>query len=137
MSVRQMPDVIPSGTPQFAGCGISSGGGGGGGGGSHFPDFSTDEFDTGVKWIDGKSIYCRVVSGVSTGSSNFNINVTDWDIDNIVDFFGFVVHQDIYRYDANKYTYTKSTNQQLSIYWSTSASSNDPCYVAIYYTKNA
>lgn len=27
------------------------------------PDFSTEEINTGVKWIDGKDIYCRVFTG--------------------------------------------------------------------------
>lgn len=58
--------------------------GGAPGGGSW--DYSTDEVNTGQKWIDGKEIYCKVVN-------NLNINLSDWtnttipstDIDTIVD----------------------------------------------------
>ena len=32
---------------------------GGGGGGSGVPDYSYDEVDTGVKWVDGRTIYCK------------------------------------------------------------------------------
>lgn len=33
-----------------------------GSGGTSMPDFQTAETDTGIKWIDGKNIYCTVFS---------------------------------------------------------------------------
>ena len=39
-------------------------------------DYSTDEVDTGQKWIDGKSIYCKVLENVTT---NVNSYTTDKD----------------------------------------------------------
>ena len=40
--------------------------GGGGGGGSSLPNYSTEEQKTGQKWIDGKDIYVKVFSNLST-----------------------------------------------------------------------
>ena len=56
-----LPFIKPKKGFQFAGSGLDAGssGGGGGGGGSSFPDFSTTEVDTGIKWIDGSSVYMR------------------------------------------------------------------------------
>jgi hypothetical protein len=34
------------------------------------PDYTTDEIDTGQKWIDGKAIYRRVVTGTVTAAAN-------------------------------------------------------------------
>ena len=55
------------------------------GGGSW--DYSTDEVDTHQKWIDGKTIYCRVISGTfNFPASQQPLNITSvTDIDTIVD----------------------------------------------------
>lgn len=52
-----LPFFKPKKGFMIAGGGLDTAGGGGGGGG--FPPFSTDETDTGMKWIDGKSIYMK------------------------------------------------------------------------------
>lgn len=48
-------------------------------------DFSTDEVDTGQKWIDGKSIYCKVIDDQSVtvpGGSTFGtIDLSSLNID--------------------------------------------------------
>lgn len=46
-------------TQNFAECPSKSGGKSSGGGGSAKLDYSTTEQDTGVKWVDGKTIYQR------------------------------------------------------------------------------
>lgn len=52
-------------------------------------DYSTDEVITGQKWIDGKDIYCKVLSNQSLsipgGGTYFDISLTDLNIDTPVD----------------------------------------------------
>ena len=52
------------------------------GGSGSMVDFSTSEVDTGVKWIDGKNIYCIVYHyGTSLSSSwvSIGLNANDYD----------------------------------------------------------
>ena len=52
--------------------------------------YSTEETDTGKKWIDGKPIYRRVITGwIPKNVSNYN--VTSWNIDKMIDLRGFIV----------------------------------------------
>lgn len=50
-------------------------------------DYSTDEVDTKQKWIDGKEIYCKVISGTFnfTTSTPVTILADKGDIESIVD----------------------------------------------------
>ena len=58
---------------------ISSGGG---------EDFSTTEQDTGIKWIDGSTIYRRVVTGGLTSTS---LTIIDGGIiDKVIQIYGWV-----------------------------------------------
>lgn len=43
--------------------------------------YSTTEFDTGKTWIDGKKIYCKVLTGTSLSAGNNNFNVRELQID--------------------------------------------------------
>ena len=67
--MRIMPFMNRKNGVQFAGVGLDTGGGGGGGGGSNIT-FSTDEFETGMTWIDGKAIYGKVVNGFLQGDNS-------------------------------------------------------------------
>lgn len=59
-------------------------GGGTSGGGSW--DYSTDEVNTGQKWIDGKEIYCKVTNNLSINLSDWtNTTISSTDMDTIVD----------------------------------------------------
>lgn len=61
--MRMLPFFKPKKGFMIAGGGFeTSTGGGGGGGGFSPPQFSTTETDTGYKWIDGKTIYSRVIT---------------------------------------------------------------------------
>lgn len=57
------------------------------GGGSW--DYSTTETDTHQKWIDGKTIYCKVIGGSITFPSNLGTvditNISDLNLSTIVD----------------------------------------------------
>ena len=63
---------------------IEDHGGGGGGGGI---TYSTTEFDTGDKWTDGRSIYCKVITG--TFASTVQKITTDGFYDIVLDVKGF------------------------------------------------
>ena len=52
-------------------------------------DYSTNEVNTGQKWIDGKDIYCKVLANQSIsipgGGTYFDISLSDLSIDTPVD----------------------------------------------------
>lgn len=116
MSVRQMPGAKASGAPQFAGMGIASGGSGGGGGApatrstlgsvivGNGLDVTVDgllsfsrqfgnEFDTGLRTHDGKTIYGVYVYrsvDVSSGSNSKPLGEAAGISSNVIDIFGYV-----------------------------------------------
>lgn len=50
--------------------------------GGGMPDFSTSEVNTGVKWINGKDIYCLVhqeTITINNSGVNLSLNVNDFD----------------------------------------------------------
>lgn len=49
-------------------------------------DYSTTEQNTGRKWIDGKDIYSITISGTTAEGVNFTEDLTDLNIDTIVNF---------------------------------------------------
>ena len=60
-------------------------------GGAGLPSYFTTEIDTGMKWIDGKTIYRRCADISSITSSNSNIvDVSSWNIENIISLTGFI-----------------------------------------------
>ena len=99
MSVRQMPDVPASGSPQFAGAGISIGGGSGGGSGGLV--YSTEE--TKIGSFNGKDLYSRIIP-----SSDFyykqNINVQDSELCNksYIAEIESIVSLDMYYFSSNQ-----------------------------------
>lgn len=52
--------------------------------------YSTEEVNTGKKWIDGKPIYRRVIDDW-TPSVSSSYDVTSWNIDKMVNIGGFIV----------------------------------------------
>lgn len=70
------------------------------GGGSSTWDYSTTEVDTGQKWIDGKTIYCRVFNlpDLVLNDNNWNNNVLGTSNIHIIKFDGFIGLQG---YDIN------------------------------------
>lgn len=52
--------------------------------------YSTTEFDTGEKWTDGKTIYCKVLEGGSvSGGGTTNVSTGVNNIDKMLDSYGF------------------------------------------------
>lgn len=65
---------------------LESGGSPTPGGGSW--NYSTEETDTHQKWTDGKTIYCKVITGTFNFRANTEITILEdkGDIDKIIDF---------------------------------------------------
>lgn len=116
MGLRSLPFFKAKRGWQFAGGGQSDGGGGGGGGSlpiattdtigavrvgngldvandgtlSTSMQFSTSEFATGLKWIDGKDIYCSVLDNIPPSNSyRFSDPFTNSTLDKII-FSSFI-----------------------------------------------
>ena len=121
---------------QFAGGGFESSGGGGSGGG--LPDFSTDEFDTGSKWIDGKSIFGKVVTLTRTSSTTamYEHNAK---VNGIFTFSNADRGNDnAYRISGERYQFSNAGANTVVSYWfNESIATETPMFAVIYYTKNS
>lgn len=56
--------------------------------------YSTTEVDTGEKWIDGKKIYKKVITNLTTPSSEYGnlITLSDHSIDTIISMTGLLTY---------------------------------------------
>lgn len=123
---------------------ISVSGGGGGGGGF---DYSTsEEVNTGHKWIDGKSIFCKVYyipNQVNLNSTGYTTIISDANLKNVdtpIDYTITAAAMDIYRsafpfgayrrFEVNKYagTFQGTTTSGTDYIWAQS-------WIILYYTK--
>ena len=58
-------------------------------------DYSTSEVNTGKKWIDGKTIYCKtievpnVAADISTNRATYSSELSITDVDELINAFGF------------------------------------------------
>lgn len=99
--------------------------------------YSTSEVDTGKKWIDGKTIYRRVVFT----QQNTNINIASWNINTPIRVFGnatyvnakitfpiFGNNREIYSWSLSN-TSLSYSNVGFSYPWSN-------IYIVCEYTKN-
>lgn len=110
-------------------------------GGAGLPSYFTEEIDTGMKWIDGKPIYRRVLTGTTpnsqTGSVNFNINVDTITMEDLsaISNSGYRIKQGYYESGAMQFSYT--INNQMSVYFSQlgTTARNLPFTLVIEYTK--
>ena len=57
-------------------------------GGTGLPSYFTDEIDTGMKWIDGKTIYRKVFTGTFLSNNDTVILTTSNNIDKIINQYG-------------------------------------------------
>lgn len=65
-------------------------------GGAGLPSYFTDEIDTGMKWIDGKSIYRKVYSITNPSSSNTNYHdVSSLNIETLVNIKAPIINSNI------------------------------------------
>lgn len=98
-------------------------GGGSGGGGI---DYSTDEQDTGLKWIDGKKIYQKTYSFTTPASGQSLTLDTIATLDKIIEINGLF---NILGTDWYVFPDTQSSENQAIVYYE-SSSHKILCYVA-------
>ena len=54
-------------------------------------NYSTSEVDTGIKWIDGKSIYRKVIQTAITDATT-NVDISDLHVDSLVNTQSYIVN---------------------------------------------
>ena len=118
-------------------------GSGGSGGGSGRINYSTDEQDTGLKWVDGESIYQKTIYVASCnagGSYNINHNITYFG--RLISIVGQGVYSNLYLplpYVSTSFDYAiclgNVTSTTFMIQTGGSISLTDT-YVTIQYTKS-
>lgn len=110
--------------------------GGGSGGGI---DYSTEEQDTGIKWIDGKTVYQKTIN-VGTGANiPIDYSVSSLNIDNCIECYGICARGTIPAFVVDtayslSCIYSKSSSQ-IQIRKGNSVSLTGDIYVTIKYTK--
>lgn len=98
-------------------------------------DYSTTEFDTGQKWIDGKEIYGKVLTGVTVGYGSYGTAVdTGVKIDKIIDMFSPTPNGDGAVIDHLMYG-LPSTTTTTSIGFASTVTTLSNADVIILYTK--
>ena len=60
-------------------------------GGAGGIDYSTSEVDTGIKWIDGKTIYRKVIQTAITDKTT-NVDISDLHVDSLVNAYSYVMN---------------------------------------------
>ena len=100
------------------------------------PAYSTDEVNTGQKWIDGRDIYSIIFTGdlpTISGSSNIVFEI-DIDIDILVDI-NAVVRSAGYTAQTNRYNASYQPASGITIYSVAVGYSLGTYSVSLFYTK--
>lgn len=100
------------------------------------PAYSTEEVNTGKKWIDGKDIYSRIYTGrfpeITTTQS---ITITTSPFENLISFTTIFIHSNG-PYVVDRFFPAITPSDGTTIYSSvTTAYSNDNYYIVEEYTK--
>lgn len=114
---------------------------------TEIPDYSTDEIDTGMKWIDGRPIYRKVIS-LTLPNSTYNsdqviADLTDLAIDKIIKLEGMIYAETTqvitnFAYQGNaQYCSLYYINSSKALRYSTNNIQyvNVPASIIIEYTK--
>ena len=106
------------------------------------PAYSTEEVNTGQKWIDGKDIYCRVFSSnTPETSSSGTYYLIDLDDNNVISCYGYITLSDVRVFfntatgAGNIFLQQKETGEIAFTTNSASSFSNKPFTLVVYYTK--
>lgn len=109
-------------------------------GGAGLPSYFTTETDTGMKWIDGKTIYRQVISSTTGNANQTKVVATISDLGEIVDLRGYlrtttqsVPLNFVYNTEQNS-CYREGNNIIVRV--TANAYINQNCYVVVEYTKN-
>lgn len=114
-------------------------------GGSGGVNYSTEEQDTGLKWIDGSSIYCKTINmGVSNNATGASFSA-----EHGIGTFSHIVKYEFVAYKTNTSGFMlncSAANSQLATWsvevgttsvtvWSNTANPGYQGYCTIYYVK--
>ena len=105
-------------------------------------EYSTTEQDTGKKWIDGKTIYQRTVTG-DLVSKKLTVDITSWNSDTIVDIEGYFTDGNGSYYMANEpvtaslynYAHVAMINSVKTLDCYGAITSVTSAAITVYYTK--
>lgn len=114
-------------------------------GGKGGVDYSTDEQDTGLKWIDGSSIYCKTVD---MGTSN-NATGASYSANHGIGSFSHIIKYEFVAYKTNQSAFMLNcsvANSNLATWsvevgataitvWSNTANPGYQGYCTVYYVK--
>lgn len=117
-------------------------------GGSGGIDYSTSEVNTGIKWIDEKTIYRKVIQTTITGETT-NIDISQLQVESLVNSFSYVINTseteragviiNVPCYDSESYTCQLNydiPNDKIIIYSGSGIITNyTSCTIIIEYTK--
>lgn len=87
--MRMLPFFKPKKGFMIAGGGLDTAGGGGGGGGGSY-NYATTKYDTGKKWIDGRSVYGLVIEGNLPTTTTATTIATISNMDELVSIHGIM-----------------------------------------------
>lgn len=116
--MRMLPFFKPKKGFMVAGGGLETSSGGGGGGGGGKIDYTTEEQNTGLKWINNKPVYQKTVTLLSLSNSS---NTLLENVDDVINISGFIlreggVYKDYVPYYADNVkfiVFRVNTNHQL------------------------
>ena len=104
-------------------------------------NYSETEINTGKKWVDGKDIYCKTITGdIPVLTESYNGNIEAISIDNLINSYGYLKKSGSGIYNINCYrsSYIYSTIRYSSgniVLSCGTAFSEFSFYAVIYYTK--
>ena len=108
-------------------------------GGAGLPSYFTDEIDTGMKWIDGKPIYRKVIQGTTANSNSPTAIGSISNLEIITDIRGYIINSSqsvpinfVYNTEQNS-GYKEGNN--IMVRATASSYQSKPCYVIVEYTK--
>lgn len=112
-------------------------------GGAGLPSYFTTETDTGMKWIDGKTIYRKVVTDTTNSTANEkNVTIASG-VSECIKFDGWIEFTTASKFSLNYYinsssyaiTYNDINNGNLRMRTTTTNLSKPITYI-VEYTKN-
>ena len=108
-------------------------------GGAGLPSYFTDEIDTGMKWIDGKPIYRKVIQGTTANSNSPTAIGSISNLEIITDIRGYIINSSqiipinfVYNTEQNS-GYKEGNN--IIVRATASSYQSKPCYIIVEYTK--
>lgn len=99
-------------------------------------DYSETEQDTGIKWLDGKTIYCKTLSGTTDNDSLTEVTHGISNFGTLIQMYGVIEgNTNSYALPGNLVDMSV-TSTQLSLYTTINTYYNRPYHFTLLYTKS-